>query len=95
MRLTTAAAALASAGLLALALPGTADAAQGTLRVGFQNYQNPHGCYDSDIFPLIVTNHTNQPVTVYDGPGCRGNRIGTVRPYGEGVFEFGSSVHIK
>ncbi|MFE7532572.1 hypothetical protein ACFU7Y_43820 [Kitasatospora sp. NPDC057542] len=94
-RLATALGTLAAAGAMAIALPNAAFAARGQLILApGQFIQNPSGCYNAPIFPLIVQNETNESVRVYDGPNCTGNVIAVVPPGGGTTQEFGSSVYV-
>ncbi|MEV7782628.1 hypothetical protein [Kitasatospora sp. NPDC088351] len=94
-RLATVCATLAAAGAMALAVPAAALAASGNLYVSGHRYQNPSGCYDSERWPLSVTNDTNEVAYVYEHADCRGRVLGIVRPGEERTFEFGASVYIK
>ncbi|MVO85916.1 hypothetical protein GPA10_14410 [Streptomyces sp. p1417] len=85
---------LAAAGVLALSVPGFAVAAQGTLTIVPTVYENPSGCYNGQIWPLIVQNGTDTVAVVHDGPDCSGSVIGEVAPGDTGTFEFGASVSI-
>ncbi|MER7080051.1 hypothetical protein SAMN02982929_02050 [Saccharopolyspora kobensis] len=85
---------LATAGALALSLAVPAHAASGVLRIGFQSYENPSGCYGSDVIPVSVDNRTDAPAYVYSGQQCNGEVVGIVEPGRRGVFEFGASVYI-
>ncbi|MFD5321133.1 hypothetical protein [Streptomyces sp. NPDC127098] len=93
-RLATLFAAVAAAGTLVLSLPGTAQAATGTLTIGFQRIQDPSGCYNGQISPLTVRNGTDATATIYDQPDCQGQAIGQLTPGQAGAFEFGASVSI-
>ncbi|MER8104597.1 hypothetical protein [Kitasatospora sp. NPDC094016] len=93
-RISKALGAVALAAMVAVAVPGSAQAATGQLRVGFKSYNNPSGCYRSDIWPLVVENRTDQPAQVYDQPGCSGSVIAVVAPGETGTYEFGASVKI-
>ncbi|MEV7941700.1 hypothetical protein AB0O82_36955 [Kitasatospora sp. NPDC088264] len=93
-RISKALGAVALAAVVAVAVPGSAQAATGQLRVGFKSHNNPSGCYGSDIWPLIVENRTDKPAQVYDQPGCAGSVIAVVPPGESGTFEFGASVKI-
>ncbi|MFD0402305.1 hypothetical protein ACFV84_04595 [Kitasatospora sp. NPDC059811] len=93
-RISKALGAVALAAAVAVAVPGSAQAATGQLRVGFKTYNNPSGCYQSDIWPLIVENLTDKPADVHDRPGCEGPVIGVVNPGETKTFEFGASVRI-
>ncbi|MBO1417867.1 hypothetical protein [Streptomyces sp. FH025] len=94
-RLATVLGTFAAAGAMAIALPNAAFAATGQLIFApGQFIQNPSGCYNAPIFPLIVQNETNKNATVYDGPNCTGNVLATVPPGGGTTQEFGSSVYV-
>ncbi|GAA2678351.1 hypothetical protein GCM10010400_47010 [Streptomyces aculeolatus] len=93
-RIGTALGALTLAAMMGGTLTGLAWAANGTLRVGFDTYQNPSGCYDSKLLPMLVGNQTDRTAVVYNGKGCRGFIVGQVAPGSNGSFEFGQSVYI-
>ncbi|MFF2076971.1 hypothetical protein ACFVXG_19680 [Kitasatospora sp. NPDC058162] len=94
-RLATVLGTLATAGVMALALPNTAFAARGELIFApGKVITNPSGCYNAPIFPLILENRTNEYALVYSGPNCSGDVIATVPPGGRTTQEFGSSVFI-
>ncbi|MFF0390071.1 hypothetical protein ACFYS8_15510 [Kitasatospora sp. NPDC004615] len=95
-RLATVLGTLATAGTIALTLPGAALAANGTLIIApNQTINNPSGCYNAQIFPLILRNDTDEYALVYDGPNCTGQVIAVVPPGGSTTQEFGASVFIK
>ncbi|MFI0775512.1 hypothetical protein [Streptomyces sp. NPDC021212] len=79
---------------LALSSAGSAAAAEGTLTVGLITHTNPSGCYTTNIWPMFVSNNTNQVATAFALPNCQGPRIGQIAPNASKVFEFGSSVSI-
>ncbi|MGR3939371.1 hypothetical protein [Streptomyces sp. BRA346] len=83
-------------GAVALALPsgGSAAAADGTLTVGLIPHTNPSGCYTTNVWPMVVVNHTNQTATVFDLPNCQGHRVAQVGPNEARTFEFGTSLSI-
>ncbi|MCX4870627.1 MULTISPECIES: hypothetical protein [unclassified Streptomyces] len=86
---------LAAAGMMAIALPGSASAAQGELIFGGgQVVENPSGCIDARIWPLVLHNRTNEYAMVYSGPNCTGDVLAVVPPGGRTVQEFGASVFI-
>lgn len=64
---------LAATAMLALAVPGSACAAEGVLVVNGAAYENPSGCYAIDWFPSSVTNHTDAIAEVHSGPDCTGS----------------------
>lgn len=94
-RIATVLGALATAGMMALALPASASAAHGTLLLGGgQVVENPSGCINADIWPLTVQNRTNEYAIVYDGPDCSGRVLAVVPPGGRATEEFGASVFV-
>ncbi|MEV0375590.1 hypothetical protein AB0I10_38590 [Streptomyces sp. NPDC050636] len=92
-RIATALGTLAAAATLALA-PGSAYAADGVLIVNDTAYEEPSGCYDSDRWPLSVSNHTDGIALVFSEPGCGGEVTEAVYPEESAVSEFGNSVYI-
>ncbi|KIQ65598.1 hypothetical protein TR51_17380 [Kitasatospora griseola] len=75
--------------------PDAASAATGTLFIApNQTIENPSGCYNAQIFPLILRNETNEYALVYDGSNCTGQVIAVVPPGGSTTQEFGQSVYI-
>ncbi|MFE2181136.1 hypothetical protein [Streptomyces sp. NPDC059455] len=94
-RIGLVAASVTGAVSLALSPTGSAMAAEGTLTVGLATHTNPSGCYTTNIWPMFVTNNTNEVATVFDLPNCQGHAISQVRPNESGVFEFGTSVSIS
>lgn len=94
-RITTSVGFMAAAAMIGMAIPGSAFAATGTLKVGFQSYQDPQGCYTSNAWPMRVGNYTDQPAFVYDGENCTGRVVAVVAPGNTQLFEFGNSVYIK
>ncbi|MDQ0808487.1 hypothetical protein QFZ63_000201 [Streptomyces sp. B3I7] len=93
-RISTVLATLAAASLLALTVPVSAHAAQGTLLVNDVAHEDPSGCYDSDLLPMSVTNHTDAVAIVYSEAGCTGEATELVHPGESTVSEVGRSVHI-
>lgn len=86
---------LAAAGMMAIALPGSASAAHGELIfAGGQVVENPSGCIDAKIRPLILHNRTNEYALVHSGPNCTGDIVAVVPPGGRTTQEFGASVFI-
>ncbi|MEV8312606.1 hypothetical protein AB0Q95_00410 [Streptomyces sp. NPDC059900] len=63
---------LAAAATLAIAVPGSAYAAEGVLIVNGQDYADPSGCYPVEWFPASVANHTDAIAEVHSGPDCSG-----------------------
>ncbi|MHA4820061.1 hypothetical protein ACXZ65_37570 [Streptomyces aculeolatus] len=72
-RIGTALGALTLAAMMGGTLTGSAWAANGTLRVGFDTYQNPSGCYDSKLLPMLVGNQTDKTAVVYNGKAAAGS----------------------
>ncbi|WP_420031578.1 hypothetical protein ACN2WE_01315 [Streptomyces sp. cg28] len=64
--------ALAAAATLAVAVPGSAAAAEGILVVDGVNHVDPSGCYAVDRFPSSVVNNTDAIAEVHTGPDCTG-----------------------
>ncbi|MER7212063.1 hypothetical protein [Streptosporangium sp. NPDC000239] len=87
---------LAALGAAALTLlPTTAMAAHGRLVFGGgQVVENPSGCVDARLRPLILRNETNEYALVYSGPNCTGQIVAVVQPGGRTTQEFGSSVFV-
>jgi hypothetical protein len=85
---------LMAAGMLTLAVPGSAVAAEGVLIVNGTAYEEPSGCYESDRWPLSAHNHTDSVAFVFSQPGCSGQVIELINPGDSTVSEFGNSVHI-
>ncbi|MFF2075992.1 hypothetical protein ACFVXG_14680 [Kitasatospora sp. NPDC058162] len=95
-RVLHAAGAALAAAALCLTTATSAVAAEGVLIVGNHRYEDPHGCYTSELWPLSVTNDTDTDAYVYGGgTGCAGKPIAVVRPGERGVFEFGAAVSIR
>ncbi|MGW7293083.1 hypothetical protein ACWGIB_11950 [Streptomyces xiamenensis] len=94
-RITAGVAAAITAGVMLLALPGPALAAEGVLTVSGATYENPaKGCYTGGFSPLVVENRTNVTVFVHGGEDCKGVAQGWVSPGEKRVFEFGGSVQV-
>ncbi|GGW32752.1 hypothetical protein GCM10010503_05810 [Streptomyces lucensis JCM 4490] len=70
---------LAAAGLLALAVPGSALAANGFLEIGGAVYPEPSGCFE---VPRLATvfNMTDIPVLIHNVPGCGGGIVQVLPP---------------
>ncbi|WP_030065976.1 hypothetical protein, partial [Streptomyces natalensis] len=94
-RITTAFGALAAAGMLALALPASAHAANGTLILNGVEHDNPSGCYPGDPRSLHVDNATDGPAYVMSSPNCTGSVVAVAAPGQEAVSEYGASVYIR
>jgi hypothetical protein len=86
---------LAAAGAMTLLPSAPAFAGTGWLQLsGAQPAFNPSGCYDSPLWPLGLTNHTNESVLVFKGADCTGEAVGVVARDKSGTFEFGRSVYV-
>ncbi len=93
-RLTTTAATCAAAFLLALALPGSAYAANGAVLLDGSTYPNPSGCITPGNNPhqsLDIDNRTDEPLSIYDTRDCSGNPNSAISPGTTGSFS-GASV---
>lgn len=64
-------ASMAGAASLALSSSGQAAAANGVLTIVPTSYQNPSGCYNAQLNPLIVTDRTDRTATVHSRPDCQ------------------------
>ncbi|GAA2977458.1 MULTISPECIES: hypothetical protein [Streptomyces] len=58
----------------------SALAAQGTLYVYDQAYENPSGCYAVEDALVIVRNDTDEIAYFFDEPGCEGGLVEVVQP---------------
>ncbi|MGW0357306.1 hypothetical protein ACWDXV_24180 [Nocardia nova] len=72
--------AVAAAGAFAVLGAGAAQAAQGTVTVNGQIYNNPTGCIEPHAYQLTVGNSTDKVIEVHAGRGCTGPVIGKVDP---------------
>lgn len=79
-RMAVALGALAAAVTLAVAVPGSAYAAEGVLIVNGKEQEDPSGCYAIDWYPSSVTNHTDAIAEVHSGPDCTGQVEWLVHP---------------
>ncbi|NUS74302.1 MAG: hypothetical protein HOQ05_12985 [Corynebacteriales bacterium] len=93
--LGAAAVAFAAAGMVAIAAPATAQAADGVLVINEEAYIHPSGCYESDRWPLFVRNHTDELAIVFDDPNCSGPVVEVVPPGDVRISEFGASVYVR
>ncbi|MFE3504979.1 hypothetical protein [Kitasatospora sp. NPDC059160] len=83
---------LASAGMLALAVP--AQAATGLLLVNGVPHENPQrGCYPATS-PVHVANRTNTTVLVHSAANCRGPVTAQVEP-GQSAEALGASYFVE
>ncbi|CAG7623826.1 hypothetical protein [Actinacidiphila bryophytorum] len=87
--ITTVLGAAAAAVVLSIAVPASAQAAQGILTIDATTYQDPaDGCLDVGGPPAprhFVANDTDAPVLLYTDPGCQGRPVHLVPP-GDGDF---------
>ncbi|MFC4010007.1 hypothetical protein ACFOY2_22455 [Nonomuraea purpurea] len=75
--------------------PATAEAAHGEfIFAGGQVVENPSGCIEPRIRPLILHNNTNEYALVYNGHNCTGQVIAVVPPGGRTTQVLGSSVFV-
>ncbi|MFE5491716.1 hypothetical protein ACFQ7Z_17470 [Streptomyces virginiae] len=66
---------------LALAAPGSAQAAAGVLFIDRGAIHDPSGCYPlGDFVPSEVGNFTNETAALWLGPSCDGRVTGFVLP---------------
>ncbi|MFF4849665.1 hypothetical protein [Streptomyces sp. NPDC001194] len=73
--------ACAAALTLGLAVPGTAQAADGVLFIDRAPIHDPSGCYPlGDFVPSEVANFTDGTASVWSGPHCDGRVTGSVLP---------------
>ncbi|MCG5214842.1 hypothetical protein [Streptosporangium sp. KLBMP 9127] len=84
-----------TAAALILLPAATAEAAYGRFVFGGgQVVENPSGCVEPHLRPLILHNDTNEYALVYSGPYCTGPVIAVVPPGGHTTQEFGNSVYV-
>ncbi|MCX5377053.1 hypothetical protein [Streptomyces sp. NBC_00091] len=87
--------ACAAAAMLALATPGTAQAAHGVLFIDQAPNEDPSGCYPlGDFAPSEVANFTNEVAWVWAGPNCDGWVEHPIVP-GERAIARGRSLYIE
>jgi hypothetical protein len=70
---------LAAAGVLALAVPGSAFAANGFLAIDGVRHNNPTGCFEIARLSTVV-NFTDTPALVHNVPGCARGFIEIIPP---------------
>jgi hypothetical protein len=96
-RITTVVGAAAAAAVLAVAVPASAQAAEGALTIDATTYHDPaDGCLNVGGPPAprhFVSNGTDAPVLLYAGPDCQGSPVHLVPP-GDGDFTPFESVYI-
>lgn len=87
--------ACAAAAVLALAAPGTAQAAQGVLLIDGAAHGDPSGCFPlGDFAPSEVMNYTDSTAWVWSGPNCDGRVTHPVLP-GRTAIGHGLSLYIE
>ncbi|MFD0354581.1 hypothetical protein ACFVHW_12705 [Streptomyces sp. NPDC127110] len=87
--------ACAAAAALALATPGTAQAAHGVLFIDGAPNENPSGCFPlGDFAPSEVVNLTNGVAWVWDGTDCDGRVVHSILP-GSIAIGHGRSLFIE
>ncbi|CAL9676912.1 hypothetical protein [Streptomyces sp. enrichment culture] len=84
---------LAAAALLAVTVPVSAHAANGTLVIDDRTIHNPHGCYNNDQ-DAGITNNTNRTAKLYEDDDCKGAVAETVEPGQETIADRTNSVRI-
>jgi hypothetical protein len=80
-----------AAALLAVAAPASAHAAQGNLYINSGYWKDPTGCIkdldgNGPEGYVSILNYTDQSVTVYLTPDCKGTVAGTVPSNVDGTF---------
>ncbi|MFE3639177.1 hypothetical protein [Streptomyces cellostaticus] len=70
---------LAAAGVLALAVPGSAFAANGFLAIGGVRHDDPAGCFEIASLSTVF-NFTDRPALVHNVPGCAGGFVQVIPP---------------
>jgi hypothetical protein len=97
-RIMTAAGTLAISGAMALGIASPAFAAHGTLVVPGAVVENPSGCVNAVLRPLVVRNETNEYALVYEGENCAGRVLEVIPPGGKSsdryASEYGASVFL-
>ncbi|NLU74189.1 hypothetical protein HCC61_16125 [Streptomyces sp. HNM0575] len=95
-RIATSLGTIAAAGMIALAAPCSAQAADGTLIINGIPYDEPSGCNDVSAYPgaFAVHNGTDETAFVYSGPACTGP-LSRVVPAGSASGAYGRSVYIR
>ncbi|GAA3118587.1 hypothetical protein GCM10010521_02760 [Streptomyces rameus] len=78
-RISSALAPLAAAGVLALAVPGSACAANGFIVIDGVVHTSPSGCIEIPKLSSVF-NVTDIPVKVHNVPGCVGGIVQIIPP---------------
>lgn len=87
--------ACAAAAALALATPGTAQAAHGVLFIDGAPKGDPSGCFPlGDFAPSEVVNLTDGVAWVWSGPECDGRVVHSILP-GKQAIGHGRSLYIE
>ncbi|GLX21743.1 hypothetical protein [Streptomyces lavendulae] len=87
--------ACAAAAALALATPGTAQAAHGVLFIDGAPNHDPSGCFPlGDFAPSEVANFTDGVAWVWDGANCDGRVVHPILP-GRTAIGHGRSLFIE
>lgn len=96
-RITVGLGALAAISIATLAVPGVAHAATGALIINGRAYIDPAsgGCYEGQMWPLIVNNETDGTAVIFAGPDCTGEFLRILTPGQTAVSELGQSVAVS
>ncbi|MEU0966382.1 hypothetical protein ABZ357_13545 [Streptomyces sp. NPDC005917] len=70
---------LAAAGVLALAVPGSAFAANGFLAIDGVRHNDPRGCFEIAQLSTVL-NFTDTPALVHNVPGCASGFVQVIPP---------------
>ncbi|MGW0283825.1 hypothetical protein ACWDXT_12000 [Streptomyces sp. NPDC003236] len=69
----------ATAGVLALTVPGSAFAANGFLAIDGVRHHDPRGCFEIAKLSTVF-NFTDTPALVHNVPGCAGGFVSVIPP---------------
>ncbi len=81
--------------LVAVAIPSSAQAANGLMTLNGSQYANPVGCFtpsDNPYDTLDIDNHTDQTLAVYHSADCSGDPASSALPGYFGSYS-GDSVY--
>lgn len=92
-RMSTTLGAPAASVLLMLAIPASAQAANGTLTINGTAHSNPDDCFNAAA-PLSIKNGTDKTAHVFSGADCTGQAMTTVAPGASKSNVRGASVAI-